>query len=81
MYQSKTGLLQGCMTGPAHLELELHKQVNGSWVTVATGEVRGEEKVINYQGEPAYYRWIISGKKGPGRYVLKTNSESGSNWR
>jgi Zn-dependent metalloprotease len=72
-FTAAAGTINGCLTGPAGVDLDLYLQrlSGGSWVDVAASESATSTETIAYSAAAGTYRWDVYAYSGSGSFTLK----------
>lgn len=70
---STAGTINGCLTGPSGVDLDLYlqKKSGSSWVDVAASEGSTSTESITYSAGTGTYRWDVYAYSGSGSFTLK----------
>ena len=72
-FTAAAGTINGCLTGPSGVDLDLYLQrlSGGSWVDVAASESATSTETIAYSAAAGTYRWDVYAYSGSGSFTLK----------
>ena len=72
-FTAAAGTINGCLTGPSGVDLDLYLQrlSGGSWVDVAASESATATETIAYSAAAGTYRWDVYAYSGSGSFTLK----------
>jgi Zn-dependent metalloprotease len=72
-FTAASGTINGCLTGPSGVDLDLYLQrlSGGSWVDVAASEGATSTETIAYSAAAGTYRWDVYAYSGSGSFTLK----------
>jgi len=72
-FTASAGTINGCLTGPSGVDLDLYLQrlSGGSWVDVAASESATATETIAYSAAAGTYRWDVYAYSGSGSFTLK----------
>ena len=72
-FTAAAGTINGCLTGPSGVDLDLYLQrlSGGSWVDVAASEGATATETIAYSAAAGTYRWDVYAYSGSGSFTLK----------